>query len=211
MTRRLPPALLCLSPGDLAPERCRRFVDAVRAALGAGPIGILIREPGLEDRVLSELLAQLVPFVRTAGAWLGVHDRAHLASALELDGVHLGFQSLTPSAARAAFGEELMVGFSSHAGDETNTWDGADYVFHGPVYDTPSKRGLKSPVGTDALAAFTAASDLPVWAIGGITPERAREVNAAGASGVAVLSGVLGAADPGTAARAFIDALGGEL
>jgi len=211
MTRRLPPALLCLSPGDLAPGRCSSFVDRVRAALAAGPIGVLVREPGLEDRAISELLDQLAPLVQTAGGWLGVHDRVHVASALDLAGAHLGYQSLAPREVRAAFGEDLVLGYSTHAGEEPAVWVGADYVFHGPVYDTPSKRGLKDPVGSDALADFCAQCDVPVWAIGGISPERAREVVARGARGVAALSGVLGAADPAGAAGAYIDALGGQL
>jgi thiamine-phosphate pyrophosphorylase len=84
---------------------------------------------------------------------------------------------------------------------------GADWLFFGPVYDTPSKRAYGAPQGLAALERVTTAVDVPVIAIGGITPERVADVRGAGAHGVAVISAILAAADPAAATRGFLDRL----
>ncbi|MEK7384887.1 MAG: thiamine phosphate synthase, partial [candidate division NC10 bacterium] len=85
--------------------------------------------------------------------------------------------------------------------------NGADWVVFGPVYDTPSKRGFGPPQGLDKLARVATAMKIPVIAIGGITPERVREVRRAGAWGVAVISAILTADSPAEATRCFLEAL----
>jgi thiamine-phosphate pyrophosphorylase len=82
---------------------------------------------------------------------------------------------------------------------------GASYATFGPVHDTPSKRGLGGPVGVESLRA-AAAVGLPLVALGGMTPERAREAFAAGARGVAAIRGWLEAPDPAAAVAAFLAA-----
>src|SRR5207247_2282344 len=90
MIRRLPPRLVALTPGDLAPEhpdgraRFEPFLARARAAIAAGLQGILLREPDLSDRETLELgraLREAIP----SGGWLGLHDRVHLAGACEAD------------------------------------------------------------------------------------------------------------------------------
>ena len=76
---------------------------------------------------------------------------------------------------------------------------GADYVGFGPIYSTISKNGLPAPRGPDAIG--EAARILPVVGIGGINDRNAADVYAAGAHGVAVLSGVWDTPDPVAAAR----------
>jgi thiamine-phosphate pyrophosphorylase len=101
------------------------------------------------------------------------------------------------------------VGASVHSLEEAieAETEGADWLIFGPVYDTPSKRAYGSPQGLTALARVAKTVTIPVIAIGGITPERVREVREAGAQGVAVISAVLSAPSPGDAVRRFLDAL----
>ena len=73
--------------------------------------------------------------------------------------------------------------------------DGADFITFGPIYHTPSKLKYGEPLGTDALREATSEVSLPVLAIGGITPERVKEVIESGSSGVAVISAILGSRD----------------
>ena len=82
----------------------------------------------------------------------------------------------------------------------------ADYVIFGPVYDTPAKRPFGPPQGLAALTRAAREARLPVVAIGGVTPERVRELRAAGASGVAGIRALLGADDPARATEAFLRA-----
>jgi thiamine-phosphate pyrophosphorylase len=209
MTPRLPPPLLALagtSAGgkELAPAD---LVLRARAAIAAGLRGILLRVPAWDDRETLACAQELRRHLPPGEGWLALHDRPHLARAAGADGVHLGFHSLAPGEARILVGPDIAVGFSSHVGDTTDNWAGADYLFHGPVFETPSKAGLVDPVGVRGFGDFAASCGLPVWALGGLTAEHAETLLAAGASGIAVLSGVLGAPDPARASATFLDAL----
>ncbi|MCZ6597711.1 MAG: thiamine phosphate synthase, partial [Planctomycetota bacterium] len=160
---KLPPRVVALSPGDLAPELCDTFAAAARAALDAGLRGLLLREAALEDGAFLALARALAALRDEHDAWFGVHDRAHIARLVGADGLHLGFRSLAPADVPAAWRAGLAVGLSTHAHDhvgveegvqgDDDAWRDADYLFHGPVLDTPSKRGLLEPVGFGGLAA----------------------------------------------------------
>lgn len=81
---------------------------------------------------------------------------------------------------------------------------GVDFVVLGPIFETPSKRPYGPPLGSGILREARALTSLPLVAIGGITPARTPEVVAAGADGVAAISGVMAAPDPGTAAAGLL-------
>lgn len=203
MTRRLPPPLVALSPGVLAEAGEAAFLRALEAAVRAGLSGLLVREPSMPDRPLLAL-ASACRRILPDGAWLAIHDRVHLAEACGADAVHLGFRSLAPEIARGLVEDRIAVGLSAHAADDPARWSAADYLFFGPVFDTPSKRGVLEPTGIDGLARALERSRVPVWAIGGIAAGSVESCIAAGCRGVAVLSGVLGAEDPGAACRAYL-------
>jgi thiamine-phosphate diphosphorylase len=204
---RLPPPLVALTPGDLGGAGVHGLLTRAARAVEAGLRGVLLREPRLDDRAFLELACALRDVLGESG-WLGVHDRVHLAPACRADTVHLGFRSLPVDALPEACVAGRARGLSTHADDGPDAWFGADYLFHGPVRSTPSKEGLIEPVGMEGLRAAVECSPAPVWAIGGIEPADARPALQAGASGVAVLRGVLGAADPASAAAAYLAALG---
>jgi len=207
----LPPPLVALSPGDLARRGAageRTFLDATARAVRAGLRGILLREPALQDRPLLELARRLRDALPEDG-WTAVHDRVHLAAACGAQAVHLGFRSLTPARVRRLLPDGIAIGFSAHAGDEPGLAEGSDYLFFGPVLETPSKRGWKEPVGLERLAREVRRSPVPVWAIGGIGPEHVRACLDAGCAGVAVRSGALLAADPAAACAELLSALAG--
>jgi len=207
--RPLPPTLYALTPGNLAPADGERLVGAVGRALCAGLRGVLLREPGLLDRALFELARELARAVRDVGGYLGLHDRAHVARAVGADALHLGFRSLAPGDARAALGRDGALGLSTHAADPPDAGAAVDYVFFGPVRETPGKPAWVPVQGFEGLAARAAASSAPVWALGGLRPEDAPEALAAGARGIAVLGGVLGSPDPARAVERYLAALGG--
>ncbi len=206
---RLPPRIVALSPGTLTERSAERFPGRVAAALEGGLLGVLLREPELADRPLLELARALARLrARHPGAWLGVHDRGHLALLAGADGLHLGWRSLPPERIPEAW-RVLAVGLSAHAGDAPERWRGADYIFYGPVRATPSKAGLLEPTGMDGLANACARAAVPLLALGGISAADIPEALASGAYGVATLGGILGAADPREAARGFTRALAG--
>ena len=211
MTPSAPPELLALTLGALRStgrglagvQGVSAWLDRLQRALGAGLRGVLVREPQLSDGDFASLLERTAALTGAVDAWLGVHDRAHLVAACGAQGLHLGFRSLRPAEARLVVGPEVTIGFSSHLGEDPDCFAGADYRSLSPVYETPSKVGLLEPVGLTALAAECAHSELPIWALGGITPERVHDVLGAGAAGVLVRGALLGAPDSAAATRAF--------
>ena len=182
------------------------FTIRARAVLaaGGGRVALHLRGRGASGARLFELAAQLRPTALAAGALLFANDRVDLALAAELDGVHLGRASLPPGVARGMLPPGSWVGVSVHdgAGARAAAPD-ADYLVVGTVFATLSHPG-RMGAGPELLSRVQAATSIPLLAIGGITPERVAEVVAAGAGGVAVVSGIWGAADPGAAVLGYL-------
>ena len=186
----------------------RDLVDVVEAALAGGARAIQLRERGLETRELFALAVRLREVTARHGALLLVNDRVDLALACGADGVHLPGRSFRPADARALLGPDRLIGMSTHSPREVEeaAADGADFAVLGPIYDTPSKRAFGSPIGIEALRRASAADALPLIAIGGIDETSAGECIRSGAAGIAVIRAILGAADPGAAARRLLSA-----
>ncbi len=181
--RRLPPRIVALTPGDLEPLARRDFAACASVALGAGLPGLILREPELCDRDFLELARELSLRCRAAGAWFCVHDRAHLAIEVGADALHLGFRSLPLAAARRILPDSMALGISTHAGDGADEFAGSDYRLHGPVFDTPSKRGLKAAIGLEGIERAVRDSPIPLVAIGGLEAQHLSALRALGAHG----------------------------
>jgi thiamine-phosphate pyrophosphorylase len=162
----------------------------VRAAVDADVPLFQIREKSLHARVLYELVARAVEITRGSNTRLLVNDRSDIARAADADGVHLTTQSLPPEAVRWVFGEEFLIGVSTHSLDEARAAraGGADFVVFGPVFETESKRSFGEPQGLGKLAEVARElGEFPVVAIGGITLDNVDECLQAGARGIAAI------------------------
>ncbi len=140
-----------------------------------------------------------------AGIPLVVNDRIDVALAVGADGVHLGQTDLPLAEARSIAGS-LAIGVSTHdlAQVRAACAGGADYLGYGPVFATRTKEKPDPVQGLAALAAAVReAGDLPIVAIGGITPDQAAAVYATGVSGLCAIGAVTEARDVTAAARAF--------
>jgi thiamine-phosphate pyrophosphorylase len=193
--KRGPPSFVGLSPGDLVASSAHEFAQRVRAALSAGLPGLLLREPGLSDRDFLSLARELAARSHERGAWFCVHDRVHVAVEVGADAVHLGFRSLPPDAARELLPLSMALGISTHEGDELALFEGCDYRIHGPVFDTPSKRGIKSPIGLEGVARAVQLSKIPLLAIGGLKPEHFASLRELGAHGACARGAMFEAGD----------------
>ncbi len=178
---------------------------AVERALGGGAEAVQLREKDLPARRLYDLARELRALTSRYGAKLLINGRVDVALAAGADGVHLGVGSIPPGEARRLLGPRALIGCSTHSAAEAAEAEsgGADFVTFGPVYATPSKAAYGPPVGVDALRRVCAAARLPVFALGGIGPRNVGEVVAAGACGVAAISAVFAAKDPGEATGDF--------
>jgi thiamine-phosphate pyrophosphorylase len=197
---------LCLVT-DRTGTRDRDLVDVVAACLAAGLPAVEVREKDLSVTELAALCRR-VRALRPA-PFLIVNDRVDVALAVGAHGVQRTHASLAVDELRVVADKRVRVGASVHSLEDARdaAARGADWLFFGPVYDTPSKRRYGAPQGLAALERVASAVAVPVVAIGGITPDRVADVRRTGARGVAVISAILFADDPGAATKRFLDQL----
>jgi thiamine-phosphate pyrophosphorylase len=205
---RLPdPQLLLVTDRALAR---RPLAEIVAAALTAGCRWVSLREKDLPEDEQIPLLRTLLPLVHKHGARLVLHGEASLAKLAGADGVHLPSGS-DAAAARTLLGPGKLIGVSIHTVTEAAAIDpqAADYALAGPAFETPSKPGYGPEIGRKGLLEIARAARVPVLAIGGINTARVGEVIAVGCAGVAVMGGVMRAADPAREVGALITTLNG--
>jgi thiamine-phosphate pyrophosphorylase len=197
---------LCLVT-DRTGTRDRDLVDVVAACLAAGLPAVEVREKDLPVTEVAALCRR-IRALRPA-PFLIVNDRVDVALAVGAHGVQRTHASLAVDELRVVADKRVRVGASVHSLEDARdaATRGADWLFFGPVYDTPSKRRYGAPQGLAALERVASAVRVPVVAIGGITPDRVADVRRAGARGVAVISAILFADDPGAATKRFLDQL----
>jgi thiamine-phosphate pyrophosphorylase len=182
----------------------------IEECLDAGVRAVQLREKDLGAAELLALARPLRELTRRVHARLFINDRVDVALAVEADGIQRGHTSLPIPLLRRVVGGRLLIGASVHSLEEARVaeQDGADFLVFGSVYDTPSKRPYGPPQGIEAVTRAVNGVSIPVFAIGGITPERVGEIKRSGAHGVAVISAILAAERPAEAAKAFLEALG---
>ncbi|WP_433946600.1 thiamine phosphate synthase [Paenibacillus sp. SN-8-1] len=192
-----------ISNGEQDQSKLVSIVEAIHPYIDA----FHLRERSWSARKLSTTVKQLLE-IGVPAHKLYINDRVDIALAYLLGGVQLGAESLSPLLARAVCEDKLRVGRSVHTSEEVSAAysDKADYCLYGHVYPTSSKAGLPGR-GITSLAEICAISRIPVIAIGGITTNRVKEIIQAGASGIAIMSGIMDAADPSSAAIEYRGAL----
>ncbi len=168
-----------------AQELLPRIAEAARAGVDL----IQIREKDLATRELVELVSGALEATRATAAKVVVNDRLDVAVAVGAAGVHLGRESLPASKVRRLVPADFVVGVSCHSLDEAREAEqsGADYVLLGPIFATPSKLRYGPPLGIGKLREAVQQAKSPVFALGGITVENARDCRAEGAAGVAAI------------------------
>lgn len=187
------------------------LVNATGAALEAGAPVIQVRAKNLNDRQWYSFGRRLRDMVIDCGVICVVNDRCDIALGVGAHGVHLGADDLPVGVARRLLGEEMIIGATVRDPEQARRArdEGASYLGVGPCYASTTKSvGLPDPMGLAGIAAVSGAVELPVIAIAGVTLERVPELLDAGAYGVAVVSAIYSASDPGQATRAFLEVLG---
>ena len=162
----------------------------VQAAVSAGVPLVQIREKQLTDRSLYQLSADAAKLTQGSSTSVLINDRADIARAAGAHGVHLTSRSMTPEIVRRTFGENFLIGVSTHSADEIAAAraGSADFCVFGPLFQTESKLPYGAPVGLAKFREVVAGvSGFPILALGGVTVENARDCFDAGASGVAAI------------------------
>ena len=166
------------------------LIERVRLAAVAGVHLIQVRERGLNDNELLELVSQCVQAVINTSCRVLVNDRFDIALAAGAHGVHLPSDGITALRLRAYAPEDFIIGRSVHSKEEAKDADSngdVDYLLFGTIYPSQSKPGVTA-AGVDLLEAVAQAVALPTLAIGGVSVENIQELSENGASGFAGIS-----------------------
>jgi thiamine-phosphate pyrophosphorylase len=193
--------LYLITDGDAA-----QIPSAVAAALSCAPpgrIAVQLRAKESDQRTLLELARALRRDTQRHGAKLLINEHLELARSVAADGVHLPEHSIGASEARERLGPGACIGVSCHDSQGLARARGASFACLSPVFASPGKG---APLGIDRFGALIAHAELPVIALGGIRPEHAPALRAAGAAGLAVISAVFAQPDPAHAVATLLEA-----
>ena len=191
------PILYLITPGAAvetttpASKELQNLLSQISVAVDAGIELIQLREKDLTARVLFELTERVVEITRGTSTRVLVNDRADVAAGAGADGVHLTTRSLSADVIRKSFGDDFLIGVSTHSIAEATAArdDGANFAVFGPVFETATKMEYGPPRGVEALAEVCQAlTPFPILALGGISIQNASDCLQRGASGIAGIS-----------------------
>jgi len=180
----------------------RDAVEVAARAIRGGAKVIQLRDKQLMRGEVLEIARRLKEICAEKGVLFIVNDYLDIALAAGADGLHLGQEDLPLAEARRLLPIDSLIGCSATSLSQAVRAQagGADYVAVGSIYPTLSKEKFKL-VGLETLRRVRSRVSLPLIAIGGIDHTNVKEVMKAGATGVAVISAVMGADDVEEATR----------
>ena len=180
-------AILDLSYVDISDSN--RVVELL---IDGGVDLIQLRGKNVNLETLSRVAADLHPITSRAGLPLIINDHPEIAASVSLEGVHVGQDDLSIQEVRQKVDRACLVGKSTHSVDQAVAAqvEGADYIGFGPLFATPTKPNY-SPIGLNHIAEVHEKVRLPIFCIGGIKLDNLRDVIAAGARRVVIVSDLL--------------------
>jgi thiamine-phosphate pyrophosphorylase len=166
---------------------------------------VQLREKDTDTRSFLELALALKNLLRGRSIALVINDRMDIALAVNADGLHIGQNDMPLERARALM-PHAFIGLSANTPAHLSAADAAqaDYLGIGPLFAQTTKPDASMPLGVEGFAQLRAQTSKPLIAIGGIKPEHAKAIKAAGANGIAVVSALMSADDPMAVAQEFI-------
>ncbi|WRS28499.1 thiamine phosphate synthase [Oscillospiraceae bacterium MB08-C2-2] len=193
-------AMLLYAVTDRAWVGEQSLYEQVEAALKNGVTCIQLREKDLDgDAFLAEAIA-LADLCKRYGVPFIINDNVDIAIQCGADGVHVGQADMLASDVRARVGEGMIIGVSAHTVEEAleAVKNGADYLGLGAVFSTSTKTDVDQ-MSYQTLKDICNAVRVPTVAIGGISKKNILQLSGSGVDGVAVVSAIFAADDPGAA------------
>ncbi len=187
---------------DRGLARGRSTLAIVTAAVSGGVTCVQLREKDCSTLEFIEQALAIKNFLETRQVPLIINDRMDVALAVAADGVHLGQSDMPLEMARKIAGRSILIGISAESVQDAVEAErgGADYLGVSPIYATPTKSDTAPPLGLEGLQEIRKRVKIPLVAIGGLNNSNASEVIRQGADGVAIVSAIVAADDPGTSA-----------
>jgi thiamine-phosphate pyrophosphorylase len=186
----------------------RPLRQAVTEAVRSGVRLVQLREKEVSDHDYLTLARDIRALTTAYDARLLINSRVPIAAAVHADGVHLP-RNAPIGEARRVMGPHALIGVSAHSAEELRRAEaeGADFVTLSPVFPTTSKPWNSDILGLTRFAALAETTTLPVYALGGIQRENARDCLNAGAYGIAVVSSIMGAPDVAEATKGYLQVM----
>ena len=207
---RLPTPTLCLVTDlGLFGQDIPSLVESVSSAVDGGVNMVQIRDPELSEAEFGVLVHKIATSVSGRAITVVNPSRRRISKIEGVDGVQLAENAaMSVADVRGMYGDPMLVGRSVHSveGAHVAQTGGADFLVLGTIFPSASHPGGRWH-GTDIISEVATGTGLPVIGIGGIDVDNAGEVMNAGATGVAVVRSILGAADPRLAARELREVL----
>ena len=187
-----------LQPGET-------LLGRVRDAIEGGATFVQLREKDLDPAAFLAEGQEIGALCREMGVPFVVDDDVDLALACGADGAHVGQSDLAAGEARKKLGPDKILGVSAQTVEQALAAEraGADYLGVGAAFVTGTKTDAK-PISRETIRAITAAVDIPVVAIGGISHDNILELKNCGLDGVAVVSALFAQADVKAAAEELL-------
>jgi len=181
----------------------RDIVEVVGRAAAGGVTVVQLREKEATTREFLTIGEKIIELLKEKKIPLIINDRIDIALALDAEGVHLGNNDMPIEIARKILGDKKIIGLSAECVEDAIEADkkGADYIGVSPVYTTPTKPELETGLGIKGLREIRKVTKVPLVAIGGMKAANCREIIENGADGIAVVSGICSAPDPGEASK----------
>ena len=178
------------------------LMDQIAAAIDGGAGIVQLREKHLDHDAFLREAQRFVALCREKGVVSIINDAVDIAAAVGADGVHVGQSDLAAGRAREVLGPDKLIGVSAHSVEEALAAQaaGADYLGVGAAFVTGTKADA-APISRDTIRAITAAVDIPVVAIGGISRDNITELAGCRLDGVAVVSALFAQKDVKAAAK----------
>lgn len=192
--------ILCVTNRKLCPED---FLLRLEQIAAAKPAGIILREKDLSQAAYKDLAAQVLDLCNAHQVPCILHTFVDAALDLGASAIHLPLPVLrsTPDGKKAQFS---ILGASCHSVEDALEAQalGCTYLTAGHIFATDCKKGLPGR-GLDFLKTVCQNVSVPVYAIGGISPETIPAIRTAGASGACVMSGLMQCGNPGAFLNEF--------
>lgn len=172
------------------------FLNAVEQALKGGVTIVQLREKGKSESEIIRVAKELKELTSYYNVPLIINDSPSIAKLSGADGVHLGMTDGEVSEAREFLGGKAIIGGSARTVERAKMLEcqGADYLGVGAVFGTKTKTDAKT-INTDILSEICHAVKIPVVAIGGVNKENLVRLKGTDASGIAVVSAIMGSDD----------------
>ena len=167
------------------------LADDIEQAILGGAGLIQLREKNITEDQYIEYAKDALTVCKKYGVPLIINDNISVCLKSGADGVHLGQGDASPSDARKVLGDDAIIGVTAKTIEQAQKAydDGSDYIGSGAVFGTATKNDAKK-MDIETLKSITAASKIPVYAIGGINADNILQLEGTGIYGAAVVSGI---------------------